>query len=437
MAAAPGTIFNTWARASSSLAPCVEPGSMFGWIPSSKRSRRSRRRSTAGDWCVMNQVALTRRSTSSAATASMMASGAQSRSSVRTGSSAIVYRAADLGSCEVGALRLDVDGVERFARRHEQPVAARAAEADVGAGFRQPDHSDGRAVWRDHLYARARAAPDVAVHVRADAVGGRRRAVLAVHEELRQPLAVAQRLAVDVVDADVAARARVGDVQLPVVGREADSVRAALIVGDLLDLSRLRVDAVDRFLGLLLVLEPFVVAADAVGRIREPDAAVGMHGDVVRRVEPFAVEAIREHGLRPVVLVADDAAAAVLARDLPAFEVERVPVAVAGGIPEHRHASVFLGPPHLHVVRDVAPDQEPPDAVPRRALGPQRAEVQPANHRVVDDVAAEAGIEREDVGIWILNGILTVEIPRAGDRRHLLRRLRGEAGDAGRAGKSG
>src|SRR5436190_5844281 len=214
MAAAPGTIFNTCARASSSVAPCVEPGSMFGWMPSSKRSRRSRRRSTAGDWCVMNQVALTRRSTSSAATASMMASGAQSTSSVRTGSSDIVYRATSLGSCEVGALRLDVDGVERFARRHEQPVAARAAEADVGAGFRQPDQADGRAVGSDYLHARARAAPDVAVHVGADAVGGRWRAACAAHAELREPLAVAQRFAVDVVDTDVAARARVGDVQL-------------------------------------------------------------------------------------------------------------------------------------------------------------------------------------------------------------------------------
>src|SRR5258706_3742620 len=94
---------------------------------------------------------------------------------------------------EMSALCFDVDRVERLAGGHEQTVAARAAEADVGAGLGQADHADARAVGGDDLDAGPRAAPDVAVHIRADAVGGRRRAA-AGHVELDEPLAVAQRL---------------------------------------------------------------------------------------------------------------------------------------------------------------------------------------------------------------------------------------------------
>ena len=99
---------------------------------------------------------------------------------------------------------------------------------------------------------------------------------------MHEPLAVAQRFAVDVVDADIPAHARVGDVHLLIVGREADAVGSGLIVGDLFNLQRPAVHAVHGFLRFRLAFEAFVVAADPVPRVREPDAAVGMHGDVVR-----------------------------------------------------------------------------------------------------------------------------------------------------------
>src|SRR5712675_1198812 len=106
---------------------------------------------------------------------------------------------------EMCALGLDVHRIERLAGGHEQAVAARAAEADVGARLGQADHPDARAVGGDDLDAGPRATPDVAVHVAADAVGGRRRA-RSGDVELDEPLAASQRLAIDVVDADVAAR---------------------------------------------------------------------------------------------------------------------------------------------------------------------------------------------------------------------------------------
>ena len=90
-------------------------------------------------------------------------------------------------------------------------------------------------VGRDDLNARARAGPDVAVDVAAQAVGERGRRLLRVgarNGQLRVPPAVARRLAVDVEHADLAARAGVGDIQALVVGREAEAVGAGDFVGD-------------------------------------------------------------------------------------------------------------------------------------------------------------------------------------------------------------
>ena len=99
---------------------------------------------------------------------------------------------------------------------------------------------------------------------------------------MRQSFAAANRPAVDVPRLDVARHAGVRDIQLLVVGRKANAVRFANLVGHLINLCRLRVDAIDRFLGFLLALVALVIPADAVDRIGEPDPAVGMHGDVVR-----------------------------------------------------------------------------------------------------------------------------------------------------------
>src|SRR5262249_46898488 len=48
------------------------------------------------------------------------------------------------------ALSVDVHRVERLARRHEQAIAFRSAEADVGAHFRQADAAEQLAVGRPH-----------------------------------------------------------------------------------------------------------------------------------------------------------------------------------------------------------------------------------------------------------------------------------------------
>src|SRR5688572_2914219 len=74
------------------------------------------------------------------------------------------------------ALRVDVERIDRVARRHEQAVAQRAAEADVGAALGQLDEADRLAGRVEHLHAvllrvaHAPAAPQIARDVDAEAV---------------------------------------------------------------------------------------------------------------------------------------------------------------------------------------------------------------------------------------------------------------------------
>ena len=81
-----------------------------------------------------------------------------------------------------------------------------------------------------------------------------------------------------------------------------------------------------------------------------------MDDDVVGRVQALALETSRRHRRRATGLVRTTPAA-MLAGQLTTFVVERVAVAVAGWIAKHRHPSIVVNPPHLHVVGDVAPDQ--------------------------------------------------------------------------------
>src|SRR5690606_11786361 len=84
------------------------------------------------------------------------------------------------------------------------------------------------------------------------------------------------------------------------------------------------IEAIKAVRYFLFRLVPLVVAEQTERRIGEPDAVVGFHDDVVRRVEALALEAIGENGDRPVVLGAGDATPPMLAGHEPALAVARV-----------------------------------------------------------------------------------------------------------------
>src|SRR4051812_46528711 len=67
-------------------------------------------------------------------------------------------------SGDVGAGGVDVNGIERLAGGHEQPVALHAAETHVGAVLGEANHPDALASRGDHLHSGPCARPDVAIH---------------------------------------------------------------------------------------------------------------------------------------------------------------------------------------------------------------------------------------------------------------------------------
>src|SRR5690606_18091419 len=131
-----------------------------------------------------------------------------------------------------------------------------------------------------------------------------------------------------------------------------------------------------------------------------PDGAIiGVHDGVVGCVELLAVIFVRQHRYLAVVLVTNDLTCTVLAGDLPAFEIERIAVAVARGIAETAaHMAILLEPAQVLVVGNIAPDTIASDAAPRWPLGPQRAGVEPHDRRVAE-LGLEALVENHDVRI--------------------------------------
>ena len=225
-------------------------------------------------------------------------------------------------------------------------------------------------------------------------------------------------------------------IDLLVVVAEAHAVRLERLVGDLRHLLGLGIDPVD---GLLdegprasgVVPLALVVHQRPVAGVGEPDGAVvRVHHTVVGRVELLAVVAlVGEHRDGAVVLVADHVAGPVAERDLASAVVERVAVAVAGRVPEAPpDVAVLLAPPEALVVRDVAPDEVAPRAVPGAALRPHRARVETHDGRV-PELVREPRIEVDHVRLGVARRVgARPEVAGEGLRGHARdRRHRGRA----------
>ena len=272
------------------------------------------------------------------------------------------------------------------------------------------------------------AGPDIPVHIAADAVGtslafGCRELAL-VHGK-GFPFAEFHTVG-HLINTDLLRRTCVHDVELLVVGREAQAVRFFELVSHLLDFAR-GINAVDGFLEEEFPLVALVVHHAAVARIGEPNATVWMHHRVVGRVEGLAVEGLRQRRDPAVEFVPDHAAVGVFAGDLAALPVEGVAIAVAGVVSHHADVTVLGQVAHLSVVRDVAPDEVVSSAIPSRALSPEHAGVQAANGRVSLNVLLKRRFQGDHVGIRIALGDLSG--PIAGDG--------GGGGSGGKGGEEG
>src|SRR4029453_5707831 len=141
------------------------------------------------------------------------------------------------------------------------------------------------------------------------------------------------------------------------------------------------------------------------GRIAEPDRAIRLHDDVVRRVERLAfdaLEAVADDGDRPVMLGAGHPPHAVLAGHQPALPISGVAVGVVRWLAEDADRAGFLLPFEDAVVWDVAPQKRTEFTEPDWAFAPAAAGIEPLDrrvHRRLDRV--ETRIERYDCGIGI------------------------------------
>src|SRR5436189_6382729 len=79
----------------------------------------------------------------------------------------------------------------------------------------------------------------------------------------------------------------------------------------------------------------------------EPDRVVGLHHDVVGRIERLAVELVHQHGDRAIIFGAGDAARVVLAGDEAALPVARVAVGEVRGLRSEEHTSELQSPMYL------------------------------------------------------------------------------------------
>src|SRR5207248_4107904 len=163
-----------------------------------------------------------------------------------------------------------------------------------------------------------------------------------------------------------------------------------------------------------------LVQAAAIRRIGEPDRAVGMRHDVVRRIERLAVVSIGDNGHRAVVFPAYDAPKKILARQLPALMIEGIAVGVVGRFAERRHPPVLPDIAVLRVAGDVAEDEVLSLARPSWPFGPIRAGPQPADWSTSQPDAVECRIDDDDVRVRV-------------DRRPTWRPVARRAGD--RAGR--
>ncbi len=139
----------------------------------------------------------------------------------------------------------------------------------------------------------ARARPNIAVQVGADAVGHARRHV-------DKDLVIAQVTVGHVEDADMGwavllvRDAGVYNVEFGFVRRKAETVGLGKITGDHRGLATLRIDAIDIGGQFKLGACPFVVEQDAIARVGKPDAAVRMDDNIVGRVEALALVAVHQ-----------------------------------------------------------------------------------------------------------------------------------------------
>src|SRR5215471_9409863 len=295
---------------------------------------------------------------------------------------------ASYGSTTQDPLGLDIEGVDRLARGHEQAVALLAAETHIGAALGQHDTADHLAVGSvddDPVLGLATGpcAPDVAVRVDTEAVAA---AWLGAAE--LAPVGRLGAIVDHIVDLyrSLTRAGRVDDVEQFFVGREGEPVRPFHVVDCDRHGAGTGVEPVDPERQFPRRLMPEVIAAGAGAVVTEPDRPVRFDDDVVGGGQALALEAVGEHRDRAVVFGAGQPLRIHLAREQAALAVAGVAVGVIRGAAKHADRAGFLLPFQDPVVRDVAPQEVATIAEPHWPLGKAAAASDALDRRVAQHI---------------------------------------------------
>ena len=314
------------------------------------------------------------------------------------------------------AFGLDIHGVQTHAAGHEEAVFLLSAKAEVGTHFGQVNFANEVAVGRENFdavifgIAPARAAPQVAVHVAANAIGESGRHV-------GEDATVFEAAICHIKSANMRGAAQsmrgagIGDVENFFVGRETQAVGTHKIVGNDGGISGIGIEAIDVGGQFVFRNVAFVVERDTVSRIGEPDTAIGMCGDVIGCVERFALKAVDEHGDGAVVFGAGDAPRAVFTGNQPTCSVAGMTIAIIGRLAIDAEAAIDLAPAHDAIIGYVAEEHTTRISKPHRAFAPAQASTEPLDRGVANGVFFKARVQNFNGGIGIGNG---TAVPRTG-----------------------
>ncbi len=252
----------------------------------------------------------------------------------------------------------------------------------------------------------APAAPQIAALVALDAVD---RCVVQAFDELA-PLAQ-RAVFVDRYRPDEAVGfgAPLDHIQGFFIRRKAQAIRTGQIIDHPGDFAVRGVYAIDAEGLLLLDLLTFVVAFGLEGGIGEPDRPITFAGNVIGRIERFALESVGQHSDAPVVLGTRHAPplggrAGALTNQQPALTVATHAIGKVRVLAVHRQLTRHLVPAHDAIVGNIADQQVATVTDPHRPFGPAHAAGQFLDAGIEYSYVGKAVVQHTDQRVGITLG---------------------------------
>ena len=184
-------------------------------------------------------------------------------------------------------------------------------------------------------------------------------------------------------------------VKLRFVRREDEAVGHVEVARRDRGLLRLRVESED-VIALLLFRLPF---GQSIRRVGEPNGAVRLHHNVIRRIEFLPVIFAHQRFHRTIFFRYRDTAACVLGGDKAALQIQRVAVDVIARLAERRH-TIGLGPFLQFVCRNIAENQKT-IGVPHWTFGEHHVTCELLHTRICRDTIAKLVFVFDDEGLGI------------------------------------